>query len=285
MRTKVRLNFFLAVMAVTIALGTIGFTLIEDISPWKAFYLTVVTVSTVGYGDIHAVSAPGQVLALLVIFLGVGSFLGVISNATEIMLNKREGRARFDKRNMVIGVFMNDVGTPLLSMFHVYESEAATDPRALCVTADWTERDYSTALRKLSKRDCAVSMEECELAQLKRFLSEKREALMRLLENPVLLEHEAFSDLLQAVFHLSDELTARETLEGLPESDRSHLASDARRAYLQLIRQWLLHLKHVHRHYPYLFSLAVRTNPFHKDASVIVQAPSEKPGEMPARDP
>ena len=285
MRTKLRLKFFLAVMAVTIALGTIGFALSEGISPWKAFYLTIVTVSTVGYGDVHAVSVTGQGVALLVIVLGVGSFLGVIANATEIMLDQREGRGRFDKRNLVIGVFMNDVGTRLLSMLHSYESEAATDPKELCVTPDWTERDYSTALRKLSKRDFAVSMEKFDLAQLKRFLSEKRDALMRLLENPVLLEHEAFSDLLQAVFHLSDELMARDELKGLPESDRSHLAGDAKRVYLQLLRQWLRYLKHLHRHYPYLFSLAVRTNPFHKNASVVVQAPAEKPHEMPACDP
>ncbi len=285
MRTKLRLNYFLAVMAVTIALGTIGFSLIEGISPWKAFYFTVVTVSTVGYGDVHVVSAPGQVLALLVIVLGVGSFLGVISHATEIMLDRREGRARFDKRNMVIGVFMTDVGTRLLSMFHSYELEAETETKELGVTTDWTEQDYSAALRKLSKRDYVVSMEKFDVAQLKHFLSGKREALMRLLGSPVLLEHEAFSDLLQAVFHLSDELMARDTLEGLPESDRNHLAGDAERVYRQLLRQWLLYLKHLQRHYPYLFSLAVRTNPFHEDASVVVQDTAEKLHEMPTRDP
>jgi voltage-gated potassium channel len=276
MRRKLKFYLSLTMMAITISLGTIGFALIEGISLWKALYLTVVTVSTVGYGDIHAESTTGQGLAMLVIVLGVGAFLGVIANGTEAILDQREGRTRYDKRNMVIGVFMNDVGVRLLSMFHFYELEVAVDPTTLCVTPDWTERDYSTALRGLSKRDCVVSMKESDLAQLKLFLSQKRETLMRLLENPVFLEHEAFSDLLQAVVHLSDELMARDKLEGLPESDLNHLADDAKRVYLLLLRHWLLYLQHLQRHYPYLFSFAVRTNPFQENVSVVVQAAAEK---------
>jgi len=44
-------------------------------------------------------------------------FLGVIANATEIMLNKRENKTRLEKLNMLIGVFFSGVGTRLWQTF------------------------------------------------------------------------------------------------------------------------------------------------------------------------
>ena len=106
---------------------------------------------------------------------------------------------------------------------------------------------------------------------IRNFLKEKRQFLLNLLENPNLLEHESFTNLLWAVFHLTDELTHRRNLNGLPETDYQHLAGDMKRAYHLLIVEWLNYMKHLKTDYPYLFSLAVRTNPFDVSASVEVR--------------
>jgi hypothetical protein len=109
------------------------------------------------------------------------------------------------------------------------------------------------------------------LEGLKAFLLDKRVFLLRLLENPNLLEHDSFTDLLWAVFHLTDELACRETLIGLPANDLAHLAVDMKRALALLISEWLVYLKHLKEDYPYLFSLEVRKNPFDPDASPIIR--------------
>ena len=57
-------------------------------------------------------------------------------------------------------------------------------------------------------------------------LLKKRDFLLRLLENPNLLEHDSFSSLLLAVFHLTEELAQRTDLSHLSRSDREHLAGD-----------------------------------------------------------
>jgi hypothetical protein len=85
-----------------------------------------------------------------------------------------------------------------------------------------------------------------------------------------LLEHESFTDLLRAVFHVTEELLSREGLADLPAPDREHLVRDAERAYAFLVRQWLDYMRHLKDNYPYLFSLAMRTNPFDRDATPIV---------------
>jgi hypothetical protein len=96
----------------------------------------------------------------------------------------------------------------------------------------------------------------------------KRKFLLALLENPNLLEHETFTELLRAVFHLMDELDHREDLTQLPRADYLHLSSDTARAYGLLIQEWLKYMQHLMNNYPYLFSLALRMNPFDPEARV-----------------
>ena len=107
--------------------------------------------------------------------------------------------------------------------------------------------------------------------KLKTFLLEKRPFLLGLLENPNLLEHDTFTDLLLAVFHVTDELVSRHSLVHLPENDLAHLRGDIKRAMGFLISEWLEYLKHLKEDYPYLFSLEIRRNPFDPQASLIIR--------------
>jgi hypothetical protein len=94
---------------------------------------------------------------------------------------------------------------------------------------------------------------------------------MRLVENPMVFEHESFTDLIVALNHLTEEVKARGDLSILPPSDISHLSNDIQRVYAQLIREWIKYMEYLKDHYPYLFSLAMRKNPFDESASVIVR--------------
>ncbi|MGC9554225.1 MAG: hypothetical protein ACP5EK_02835 [Thermoplasmatota archaeon] len=67
--------------------------------------------------------------------------------------------------------------------------------------------------------------------------------------------------MLRAVFHLTEELAHRKDFSGLPDTDLGHLATDIRRAYVLMVHEWLDYMQHLKDNYPYLFSLALRTNP------------------------
>jgi len=126
-------------------------------------------------------------------------------------------------------------------------------------------------MRMLAAHRYAITAGPEELAEVKGFLESRRMFLLRLLENPNLLEHEEFTALLRAVLHASEELGYGDSLEDLPETDVKHLAGDLRRVYAILIRQWLQYLWFIRRAYPYLYSLAIRKNPFDSSASAIVE--------------
>jgi hypothetical protein len=187
------------------------------------------------------------------------------------MLNMREKMAMLNKMNMVIGTFFSEAGTGLLKLFSGFDQNIDVLRKDLLVTGQWSDRQISEAASIVSTYDCKIDHAKTDLVALKYFLATKRDFLLRLLENPNLLEHETFTELLWAVFHLTEELASRENLTELSPVDASHIAGDIKRAYVLLITEWLAYMKHLKSEYPYLFSLAVRMNPFDPHASAIVK--------------
>ena len=265
-----RLQIFLIVFLIVTVFGTVGFMMLEDLSFADAFYYSIVTMSTVGYGDIHPTSQASRMFAVLLIVMGGATFFGVIANATEILILRRELKNRIRKVNMVLGVFFSEVGYKLLGLFSNHDHSISEIRKNLLVNSNWKDIRFATTLKIIKKYKGEIETAELNLGELSIFLSSKRDFLLGLLENPVLIEHDDFSDALLSVFHLLDELSARNELRALPESDIKHLAGDINRVYTKLIVQWIIYLRHLKEEYPYLFSLAVRTNPFNENASPVV---------------
>ena len=185
------------------------------------------------------------------------------------LLEYREKRAVLKKLNMVIGVFFSEVGTELMRIFTRFDNDLSSIEKDLIVNENWTARKFLEAKKKVGHSQSTINIKEFDMAKLRNFLSEKRQFLLNLLENPNLLEHESFTDLLLPVFHLTDELSHRKDLTSLPDPDLKHLAGDIKRVYKKLILEWLDYMQYLKDAYPYLFSLAIRTNPF--DTSVKVE--------------
>ena len=187
------------------------------------------------------------------------------------LLSEREKRAMRKKLNMVIGAFFSEVGTNLLKFFAGFDKNAEQISKHLIVGNEWSPEHFTQMQAVLSSHDYKIDSRAGDLKGIREFLIGKRGFLLGLLENPNLLEHEKFTELLWAVFHLAEELSHRTTIEGLPETDYYHLSGDIGRSQRLLVREWLSHMEHLKSDYPYLFSLAVRTNPFDPNASVEVQ--------------
>lgn len=198
-------------------------------------------------------------------FLGNLAFLPVyvifVTLMIEQIMRERERQTIMRKLNMVIGVFFSEVGNRLLKELSAYVVMGDEMRTRLQVSGQWKDGDYQHALDYLASHDLRIECGHCDLGQLKAFLVEKRGFLVGLLENQNLLEHEQFTDLLWAVFHLVEELDARPSFSDMPRTDREHINGDIKRAFGYLSREWVLYMQHLKRDYPYLFSLAVRLNP------------------------
>jgi voltage-gated potassium channel len=98
-----RLLFIVMAMGITLAGGTLGFVLIEHYPVFDAFYMTLTTVTTVGYGEIHTLSHAGRVFNSFLILFGVVIMLLAIGAMTqtviELELNQFFGKRRI--KNMI----------------------------------------------------------------------------------------------------------------------------------------------------------------------------------------
>jgi len=187
------------------------------------------------------------------------------------LLEVREHKSRMEKLNMVIGAFYSEVGSRLLRTLAEQDPEISVIQRELEAEHETPDQQLHSVAKCLKDHRHRIDTEKLDWDSLKAFLMTRRDFLLRLLENPNLLEHESFTDVLWAVFHLTEELQARETLADLPKTDSRHLGGDAQRVYGNLSAQWLSYMEHLRDSYPYLFSLAMRTNPFDRTASPLVQ--------------
>lgn len=81
-----RLATLAILLAVTLTAGTLGFVLIANYSPFDAFYMTVITIATVGYFEVHALSTAGRVFNIFLILFGVSIMFYAVGVVTQTAL-------------------------------------------------------------------------------------------------------------------------------------------------------------------------------------------------------
>jgi hypothetical protein len=238
--TRWKVTAGIALVTLTLFLMTIHYLIFQD-SHYLLIYL---------FADLAFV--PVEVLCVTLII--------------DSMLSARERQERMEKLNMVIGIFFSRVGTPLLARF----AKADPDCGSLKADTSWTAEKFRTLAAGLGGWHCRVDPARADLDSLRQFLMQNEDFLLRLVENPMVFEHETFTDLILALTHLNEELKARGDFSLLPPSDLAHLTGDTERVYSRLVPEWLKYMEYLQRSYPYLFSLALRKNPFDEKASVVV---------------
>jgi voltage-gated potassium channel len=93
-----RLLRIASAIALVLAAGTVGFTVVEHWPLFDSFYMTLTTITTVGYGEIHPLSQAGRIFNSFLIFFGVSTMFFAIGGMTQIIieleLNQYFGKRR-----------------------------------------------------------------------------------------------------------------------------------------------------------------------------------------------
>ena len=101
LRFRKRLLLIVIAVLVILAGGTLGFVLIDHYPVFDAFYMTLITISTVGYGEVHTLSHAGKIFNSFLIFFGVTAMLLAVGGMTqaiiELELNQYFGKRRARK--------------------------------------------------------------------------------------------------------------------------------------------------------------------------------------------
>ncbi|WP_084554066.1 potassium channel family protein [Desulfopila aestuarii] len=97
---KLKLSLFF--LFITITFGTVGYVAFEGMTPFDAFYMVLITISTVGFGEIKPLSEVGRGITLVIIVSGISLLTYTLSQVATILvegeLRKILGRRKLEKQ-------------------------------------------------------------------------------------------------------------------------------------------------------------------------------------------
>lgn len=182
------------------------------------------------------------------------------------ILNEWDKKSHLKKLNMIIEVFFSEFGKHLLVYLSNFDKNLYKIRNYIIDKEDKCDLNFKSAFKIIKKYKSDIETNKIDIVKLSKFLIEKRSFLVNLLQNPNLLEHQTFTETIMSIFHIAEELAARD-LKNLSNEDVEHTKTDLERAYNKLIFQWLSYMEYTKEHYPYFFLFAIRTNPFDEKAS------------------
>lgn len=96
-----KLLYILLITTAAFFVGTAGFMYIENWAFFDALYMTIITLTTIGFGEVHALSYEGKIFTICLIFMGLGIVTFSISSLMNYMLNfdlKKHKRDKMQKK-------------------------------------------------------------------------------------------------------------------------------------------------------------------------------------------
>ncbi len=193
------------------------------------------------------------------------AFVPIQALIVTLLVNKfismSELQRKKKKINVVISTFFVETGVEIMTAMSGFDQNHRQACEILKVK-ELVSNKGSIAKKAVAGFEFDFYADPEKLDDLAAIMDKNRSFLLKLLENQNLFEHETFTDMLWAVFHLADELKTRGNLKELTKDDVQHLSEDMLRAYKAMTLEWIGYINYLKVEYPFLFTIAIRKNPF-----------------------
>ena len=245
---------------------------------WKVkFSILMVILIIIIYGSNYLVLGDAEhIISYIWTHLGfIPVDILLVAFLLDEIIEKKEKEAMLEKLDMLMSTFFSEIGNELITELST-ANKYKTSTENLKSIKNWNEEDFDKKLNELKDTsidftaDIPLENREEFLDKLRTLLIDKREFIINLMTNPNLLEKEEFTGLITAILHLDEELEHRKDLSLVTDADFAHLNGDMQRVYNKLVYEWVYYLRYLHKNYPYMIALIVRTNPFDETAEVYV---------------
>ncbi len=84
-----RVQLSIVFLLLLVLVGMVGYMVLEDMAPVDALYMTVITITTVGFGEVRPLSPASRLFTMVLILLGVSAVTSAVSSAVETVLEQR----------------------------------------------------------------------------------------------------------------------------------------------------------------------------------------------------
>ncbi|MEO5928729.1 MAG: potassium channel family protein, partial [Candidatus Kapaibacterium sp.] len=83
-----RFQIALMLLLLLVVTGTTGFRVIEGMGFVDSLYMTLITITTVGFGEVHPLSQEGRIFTMVLIVMGVGTAAWALGTGIEVVLGE-----------------------------------------------------------------------------------------------------------------------------------------------------------------------------------------------------
>ena len=198
------------------------------------------------------------------------AFVPIQALIATLLINKflsiTEHQRKMKKINVIISTFFVETGVEIIMQLSRFDQNPGKE-REIAEIEDLISNKSSAVKKTVDLFDYDFYADPEKLDELAVVMSRNRRFLLDLLGNPNLLEHESFTDMLWAVFHIADELKSRGDLKKLTEADILHLSNDMLRAYKAMTIEWIGYINYLKGEYPFLYAIAIRKSPFEAEGN------------------
>lgn len=131
-----------ALLSAVFFVGTVGYRILEGAGWWDSFYMTAITLTTVGYREVFPLSRAGQLFTIVLLLVGLGILFFLLTEAARWLL-EGEFRGLFAharRSRMIDRLFGHEIVCGCGRMGHAVVAELRREGRSLVVV----DRDPET---------------------------------------------------------------------------------------------------------------------------------------------
>ncbi len=156
MANKSRFIIWIFALLFLLAFGTLGYMVIEKWNAFDAFYMTVITIATVGFSEVHPLSVSGRIFTAVLILGGVGTAFYILTSLVRVTMEGEFGT--FGRRRMESRIRKLDQHFIVCGYGRVGEAIATTLKlqKADFVVIDHSLNSYTRAVQQ----DCLTIMDD-----------------------------------------------------------------------------------------------------------------------------
>lgn len=175
------------------------------------------------------------------------------------LLQRYERKEMIERTRLLTSTFFTEVGEDLLQPL-ILSASCYDEVVELLKSKAYSEKEVKQRIRDMHLK---VRLTPELIQSIKNLLEEHQMFMTITASNPILLEHEKYTDMLWALFHLKDEIRMRGT-ENLSEESMQHLELDSKRVLELLLLNWVDHTRYVKKEYPYFYASKYKHIDFYK---------------------
>lgn len=172
------------------------------------------------------------------------------------LMNRRQQKEQQEKTRMLTSSFFTQMGTDLIDTM-IQDSANAGELKQLMQSPLQSDKDVQKVQVQLQSADLAFTLTEEVYDRSMDLILKNQLSLLTLSSNPLLLEHECFTEMLWGIFHLNDEFRLRGKYSELDEAGREHMQEDFIKVFRLLLINRAANLKYLRDTYPNYYSASL----------------------------